>query len=145
MKPRRISNAPELNVFLFAVLLNLPWEFLQTPFFEGIAAAPHWEAVKTCTVASLADGAIALAAYAAVAVAAQSRSWVLRPRPRQVIGFVAVGLAITVAGEHLATGPLKMWAYAKGVPTILGVGLPPLLQWTLLPPLILWFVRRQLT
>jgi len=28
---------------------------------------------------------------------------------------------------------------------LLGVGLSPLLQWVVLPPIVVWFVRRQLT
>ncbi len=28
------SNWPEFNVAVFAVLLNLPWEFFQVPFFR---------------------------------------------------------------------------------------------------------------
>lgn len=33
---------PEFNVVLFGFLVNLPWEFLQVPFFRQMAAAPHW-------------------------------------------------------------------------------------------------------
>lgn len=37
--------------------------------------------------------------------------------------------------------------YAEAMPTlpVLGAGFAPLLQWTLLPPIVMWFVRRQLT
>ncbi len=60
---------------------------------------------------------------------------------------VAVGLVITIILEALATGPLERWSYTSSMPTlpVLGTGLLPLLQWILLPPLTLWFVRRQLT
>ena len=49
--------------------------------------------------------------------------------------------------ERLATGPLERWAYAERMPVIplLEVGLSPLLQWIVVPPLIVWLVRRQLT
>jgi hypothetical protein len=48
--------------------------------------------------------------------------------------------------ERLATGPLGRWAYADAMPVVpvLEVGLSPLVQWIVLPPLIVWFVRRQL-
>ncbi|WP_162899861.1 hypothetical protein [Halomonas sp. JS92-SW72] len=38
------------------------------------------------------------------------------------------------------------WQYGELMPTLplLGTGLAPLLQWLLLPPLIVWLARRQL-
>lgn len=143
----RVVDLPELNVALFAFLLNYPWEFLQVPFFEAMAAAPHWDAVRFCTRATLGDAVIALAAFWAVAAWARSRTWILEPTTKQVLGFVAAGVAITVAFEWLATEVLGRWAYGSAMPTlpILGTGLLPLLQWIVLPPIIVWFVRRQLT
>ena len=72
---------------------------------------------------------------------------ILRPSAGQIAGFVAIGVAITLVLEWLATGPLGRWAYAEAMPVLplLGVGLTPVLQWVLLPPLVAWFVRRQLT
>lgn len=140
---------PELNVFVFAVLLNFPWEFLQTPLFEDMAGAPHWQAIKRCGVATLADGAIMLAAFWIISAVSKRRTWILEPKPRQVLGFAGMGLLITVAIERLATQGLwpETWAYAEAMPVIpiIGAGLSPVLQWVLLPPLTLWFVRRQLT
>lgn len=143
---RRLVEAPAANVAAFAFLLNHPWEFLQVPLFRGMAAAPHWEAVKVCTAATLGDAAIAVVAFRAVAAAAGTR-WILRPTAGRIAGFVAVGVAITVVAERLATGPLERWGYAEAMPIVpvLGVGLAPVLQWVLLPPLVAWFVRRQLT
>jgi hypothetical protein len=53
---------------------------------------------------------------------------------------------LTVIFEALATGGLNRWEYAPLMPTLplLGTGLLPFLQWLLLPPIILWFVKRQL-
>lgn len=141
-----IVGLPEVNVAIFAFLLNYPWEFLQVPFFAGMATAPHWETVKLCTRATLGDAGIALVAYWAVALP-RSRGWILRATGGEVIAFAAVGVAITVAFEWLATEVLGRWDYADTMPTLplLGTGLAPILQWIILPPLIVWFVRRQLT
>jgi hypothetical protein len=142
-----IPNTPELNVALFAFLLNFVWEFWQVPFFQDIPEAPHWEAVKFCTLATLGDAGIALVAFWTVAAMRSSRSWIHNPTLRQVLVFVAVGLSITLAAEWLATEVLDRWSYATSMPTLplLGTGLLPLLQWILLPPLVVWFARRQLT
>jgi hypothetical protein len=52
---RHLTQLPETNLFLFGLLLNFPWEILQSPDFQGLAEAPHWEPTKACTAASLGD------------------------------------------------------------------------------------------
>ncbi len=143
---QRLADAPEANVAIFAFLLNLPWELAQVPLFAGMATARHWSAILACGAATLGDAVIALTAFWTVAVVVGTRRWMLAPTRYRVLGFVAVGVIITIVMERLATGPLGRWAYAERMPIvpIVDVGLSPLLQWIVLPPLILWFVRRQL-
>ncbi|MGH9651355.1 MAG: hypothetical protein ACRD3I_12905, partial [Terriglobales bacterium] len=76
-----------------------------------------------------------------------SRRWITAPASPQVIGFGGVGLTITMILEWLATHIEGRWAYAPGMPLVplLDIGLAPVLQWMVLPPLVVWFVRRQLT
>lgn len=150
--PRRLQAltwTPEFNVALFAFLLNLPWELWQAPLFDRMAAAPHWEAVKTCSRAAAGDAMIALVAYSAVALVMRHRDWVVVPTASKVLGFTACGLAITIAIEWLALRGLWMqdWSYSPLMPLVpgLGVGLSPLVQWLVLPQLVIWLVRRQLT
>ena len=146
-RARAIVHLPETNFFVFAVLLNFPWEFLQVPLFEGMAEAKHWEAIRICTRAALGDGVIVLIAYWSTVAVWRDRWWFKAPNPTQICAFVAVGLAITFVLEHLATRsdhPAWGWRYSELMPVALGVGLTPILQWILLPPLILWIARRQL-
>jgi hypothetical protein len=142
-----ILGFPEINVAIFSFLLNFVWEMWQIPFFSTIPSDPHWVGVAACTQATLGDTAISLFAFWCVAALARSRCWVTNPTPYQVAGFVAVGVAITITFEALATGPLARWSYAPSMPKlpVLGTGVIPLVQWILLPPLTIWFVRRQLT
>lgn len=144
---KRLVQAPETNIGLFAFLLNLPWEFAQVPLFAGMPSARHWSAILVCGAATLGDVVLALAAYWTVALTAGGRQWILGPTRGQVLRFVAVGVLATIVIERLATGPLGRWTYSDAMPVVplLGVGLSPLLQWIVLPPLIVWFVRRQLT
>ncbi|ADC72135.1 conserved hypothetical protein [Thioalkalivibrio sp. K90mix] len=145
MSPRRILAMPEFNVALFAFLLNYPWEFLQVPFFDDMPTMPHWEAVVFCTRATLGDVLIALAAFWGVAALTRNRSWILQPTLRTVLLFVAIGVVITVGLEWHATEIDDRWQYADTMPTlpILGTGLLPLIQWLILPLLLIWLVRRQ--
>ena len=138
---------PELNVAVFAFLLNLVWEFAQVPLFGGMPLTAHWPAVQVCAQAAIGDVVLALVAFWAVAAGWRSRRWVLRATYPRMVGFVAVGISITVVMEWTATHVLGRWSYAPSMSTVPGleVGASPLLQWLLLPPLVVWFVRRQLT
>jgi hypothetical protein len=151
LRPSRwlaVTWLPEFNVAVFAFLLNYPWEFSQVPLFAGVADAPHWTAIKGCAIAALGDAVIMLVAYWFVAVIARSRHWIAVPTAAHLMLFVAVGVTITVVIEQLALRGLwfKSWSYSPLMPVIpgIGVGLSPLLQWLVLPPLTAWFVRRQL-
>ena len=146
---KKLTDLPEFNFFIFAVLLNYPWEFLQVPFFQGLAEAGHWNAILTCTRATLGDGFIILIAFWAPAFIWRDRLWFMRPSFRQLAFYVAVGLIITAILEHLATRsthPVWAWRYSELMPVVpgLGIGLTPLLQWVLIPPLVIWFSRRQI-
>lgn len=146
---RGFLDQPESNIFIFAFLLNYPWEFLQAPLFKEMAEAAHWEAVKICTRATIGDAVIMLVAYSSVAAGALDRTWFREPRRLQMTAFIAIGVSITIGIEHFATRTdqwVVNWEYAPSMPTLplLGTGLTPILQWILLPPLVIWFVRRQL-
>lgn len=134
---------PWTSLALFAFLLNFTWELLQVPFYRGIGDAPHWRATLFCLRASGGDVLIAGVAYGAVAAAA-GRLWLARPTWGRVTAFLGAGLAVTAAIEWVSVYALGRWAYAEGVPVVLGVGLPPVLQWILLPPTFLWLSRRHL-
>ena len=139
---------PEVNVLLFALLLNYPWEFIQAPLFEGMAERPHWDAVKACTQAALGDAVIMLVAYWGVASLGRGRAWISGPSWLDVLLFSSIGVGITVVIEWLVLHGwwLAGWRYSAAMPVIpgLGVGLVPVLQWVVLPPLVVVLVARQL-
>ena len=142
----RVLEIPEVNLIGFAFLLNFVWELLQAPFFEPLRDLPHWEGVKLCGLATVGDAAIMLVAFWFVAAVPQSRAWILNPRRRDLAVFVVLGIVITIGLERsaLATG---RWRYSEAMPVIpiIEVGLTPILQWSVLPLLVAWLVRRQLT
>ena len=144
---KTFTELPEFNVLLFALLLNYPWEFIQAPLFEGMAERPHGAAVKACTQAALGDSVIMLVAYWGVAALGRGRAWIAAPGWREVLLFSSIGVAITVVIEWLVLtgGWLSGWTYSSLMPIIpgLGVGLVPVLQWVVLPPLVAALVARQ--
>lgn len=116
----------------------------QIPFFVAMPIEPHWVGVAACTQATFGDVAISLVEFWSVAALARSRWWIIRSSPAQVVGFVAVGVVITIMLEALATGPWERWRYTPSMPSmptlpITGTRILPLFQWILLPPLTIWF------
>ena len=139
-------KTPEFNVVVFSFLLNLVWEYWQVPFFRGMADQPHWLGVKACTQATFGDAGISLAAFWITALLARSRIWILQPNRWNIAVFLGVGIVTTIILEGMATGAFQRWNYSDAMPRlpILGTGLLPLIQWLLIPPLVVWFVRRQI-
>ncbi|GAP99469.1 hypothetical protein [Leptolyngbya sp. NIES-2104] len=143
----RWLNLPEWNIGIFSFLLNFVWEIQQMPFYQIPAEFSHSEMINNCTLATVGDIGISVAAFWAVAAIAKSRQWFHQPSRWQISGFILVGVVITLIFEALATGVLNKWQYSTLMPTLpfLGTGLLPLLQWALLPPIVIWFVKRQLS
>ncbi|MGH8751445.1 MAG: hypothetical protein ACREUV_07040 [Burkholderiales bacterium] len=142
-----LLRMPEVNVVIFSFLLSFPWEMWQVPFYQGISNMPHWQAVKLCTAATVGDVAIALLAFWAVAIWVRSRTWIFHASWRAVSGFTSVAVAAIIFLEWLSMEYFHLWKYVYWMPTlpVVDTGLNALLQWILVPPLVVWFVRRQLT
>ena len=113
-----VTRLPELNVVVFALLLNLPWEFFQGPLFEQMPGAPHWQAIKACSRATLSDAAIMLPVYWTVAAARGNRSWIGvpykggAPAIQDLIGG-QIASSFLVMGEalpHAQSGKLRLLA-----------------------------------
>ena len=148
-KQLRLTDLPEFNVFIFAFLLNYPWELMQVPLYEGMPEAAHWDAIKDCTRATLGDGIIMLVAYWGASLLVRDRSWIAWPRWTPILTMIGIGVAITVVLERLAIvsdNPSWGWRYAEAMPIVpgIGIGLTPFLQWVILPLLLVWFVKRQI-
>jgi hypothetical protein len=145
--PQRLLNLPELNIAIFSFFLNFLWEIQQMPFFQISSEFSCLNRVKNCTLATVGDIGILLTAFWFVAVVSKSRQWFRQLRWWQLSNFILVGVVITVIFEALATGVLDKWEYANIMPIVpfFSIGLLPLLQWILIPPTIIWFVKRQLS
>lgn len=141
-----ILRQPEPNVLLFGFLLNLPWELLQIPFYAGMQSLPHGEGVLLCAGAAAGDAAILLAAFWCTAMLVRSRSWIAHPSWLALACFIGAGQLATVIIEQWATQAWDRWSYAESMPTVpvIGTGLLPVLQWLLLPLLVVWLARRQM-
>jgi hypothetical protein len=128
----------------FAFLLNFVWEMWQAPFYRTMVAASHLNAVVVCSLATIGDAAITVAAFGVAAGMVRNRGWLFRPAARPVAVYLSVGLGVTILLEWLNVHVWQRFAYAPSMPTVFGVGLTPLIQWLVLPPVALWLAARHL-
>jgi hypothetical protein len=128
----------------FAVL-NLAWEAvhvrLYTLWYEADAAYIAF-AVVHCTLGDVLIGACALLLALILAREGPLAAW--RWRRIGVLSAV-LGAAYTVFSEWMNISILRSWTYGEAMPTIdvggVEIGLSPLFQWLVLPPLALHLAR----
>ncbi len=121
--------------------LNLVWETAQLPLYT------LWTEASTAyiafSVAHCTAGDIAIGAAALIMVLILGREGVLAQwRWRRIAVWTALaGAAYTVFSEWNNTAILGSWAYSELMPVLklagIDIGLSPLLQWLVLPPLAL--------
>lgn len=142
--PLTSLRTPEWVLAMYALLVNFLWEMLQTPFFADMPQMAHWPATLLCLRATTGDAGIAVAAHLAVAARWRDRGWFLAPDRPKVALLIALGVLATVLLELHAVHWAARWSYSGLMPVIplLGVGLVPIVQWIVLPPLTLFLLRR---
>ena len=128
---------------LFTFLFHFAWEILQTPLFAKMSGASHRQGTLVCLQATFGDIGIALASFAFSAWWDRTGNWFARPSMGAFIVYVVTGVLITIAFEWYAVYWAGRWAYSELMPIvpILRVGAAPLLQWIVLPPAVLHFLR----
>jgi hypothetical protein len=127
---------------LTGFVLNEIWEMAQMSAYVE-TAEPSWTStLALCTRAAVGDVGIILGIYAAGALAAGDLGWGMRGRWNIYATVAVLGLAYAALVEHAALAAGR-WSYTERMPvvSVLGAGLWPLLQMTLLPPLTFLFAR----
>ena len=130
------------TIYLVAVALNYPWELAQAVLFTG--ESHQGNVFLHCFVASLGDGVILLVLFGIGWATAGTPHWFRHPRAADYIALIVSGAALATAVEWIAVHMLQRWTYADAMPRLplLDVGLAPLLQMILLPPLIFWIAAK---
>lgn len=135
---------PETNVFVFAFLLNFVYEVWQSPFFEFYDRPTLGGKILAINHCTFGDGVIALVCYWIASALLRSRRWILAPHWRQVALFTALGLGYTFFSEIYRVRIAHLYGLTGFVIPGLEVSVLPLVQWIVLPPLIVYFTRLQL-
>ena len=91
-----------------------------------------------CFVASLGDGLLVLLIFAAGWAIWQRQDWFVQPGVPAYTVMLVAGLGIGISVEWIAVHVARRWAYNAHMPLVpgLGIGIVPILQMLVLPPLI---------
>jgi hypothetical protein len=132
----------QAGIFLVAVLLNLTWEVAQMQVYAFPRRGLLIDLVG-CLVPSLGDGLMTLAIYWSGWLVFGRPVWIMRPGFAGFALAALVGLVLAVGVEWNALYRTGAWAYGPEMPLVpvLGVGLLPVLQMLLLPPVTFLAVR----
>lgn len=123
-------------LFVIAVLVNYIWELAQSFLFVGMTTWSNiwWH----CFVASLGDGLILWIIFASGWAFLSRPDWFIDPGFKGYVVMLSSGFLIAIAIEWYAVHVLARWEYTDQMPTLPGteVGITPILQMLILPPLI---------
>lgn len=127
---------------LTGFVLNAIWEMAQMSAFVETADRSWTSTLALCTRAALGDVGIILGICAVGALAAGDPAWCLRGRWNMYAAAALLGLAQAVLVERSALA-VGRWSYTERMngASVLGAGLWPLLQLTLLTPLTIWIAQ----
>lgn len=123
-------------IFAVAVAVNYVWELAQAPLYIGMDdfRKTWW----VCLLATLGDGLLLLLIFAVGWLVLRQRDWFVRPGVRGYALMLVTELVIAVSIELVAVYVMGRWEYTTQMPIVpgLSVGLAPVAQMLVLPPLI---------
>jgi hypothetical protein len=139
----RILSAPETNLFLFAFLLNFVYEVWQSPYYTFYNSPAFADKIRALTHCTVGDGAILLVCYWVIGALVGSRFWILKSTRKLTVLFTCLGLFFTLIYESYRVNVIKVYGVPAFAVPGLGISALAVLQWVILPPLVLSLARRQ--
>lgn len=140
MAPSRVMASAGLWSAL-AFALNLAWEIAHARLYTIWAETDRLSVAWALFHCSVGDVLIALALFALAGMVLRRADW---PASRPWVGsaiFVIGAMAYTAWSEWYNVYRAGSWGYMETMPLIFGIGLSPLLQWLLLPPVLVLAYR----
>ena len=123
-------------------VLNLMWEIVHVRLYTIWAEADGMSVTWALLHCSLGDVVIALAMFAVAGIVLGRADW---PASRPWTGgaIVVIGaMTFTAWSEWFNVHRAGNWSYTASMPMIFGIGLSPLMQWLILPPVMVGAYRK---
>ena len=127
-----------LSLVLIILTLNIIWEFLHYQLYIDLSGIPS---TIHLLMASGADILIILCVFLINSYINKSLSWIYNPKAKDYLITIIICIIVAIFIELRALS-IGRWAYTSSMPTILGIGLSPLLQLALTSILGLYLFRR---
>ena len=137
----------QIYLFLLAIPLHLIWEVAQIRAYEFPETGLMTDVIG-CLLPTLGDGLMTLIIFWTGWAVFRDSRWILKPALKGYLLMFVIGIFLAIIVELNALYLTGAWRYSEQMITIsvLGVGLPPLLQMVLLPPitavLLRWIWRK---
>jgi len=125
-------------VGLIALILNIIWEFSHHSLYIDLSGIPKYSHL---IIASFADMLIILGVFAIVSLKNKNLNWIKNPGKFDYLIVVFLGLIIAVFIEMINLD-LGRWKYTATMPTLLGIGISPLVQLALTGIISLIFIKQ---
>lgn len=135
------SFLPEWSLILYGGVFNGAWEFLHSPLYTDHSRGVYhvlWTRAH-CTVG---DVMILLFSFWITSLVIRDRNWMRRERNVPAGLMVLFGVTYTIFSEWHNVYVRESWAYAEIMPELFGMGLSPIVQWLVLPPLVILVIRK---
>ncbi|MBU1198716.1 MAG: hypothetical protein KKF46_01570 [Nanoarchaeota archaeon] len=109
---------------LIILVLSLAWEFAHCSLYVDLSGIPKYPHL---IIASLTDTLIILGIFAIVSLKNKNTNWIKSPNKIDYLLVVLLGFAVSALIE-LINLSLGRWKYTGAMPTVLGIGISPLIQ-----------------
>lgn len=128
-----------LAFYLGTILVaSLLWEASHLPLYSIWRKGSTWEQAVAVTHCMVGDILIASGALVVATLSVGGRGWPAHHFVRVALLATILGIVYTVYSEWRNVHLLGSWSYSELMPIIsvagVGIGVSPLLQWCILPP-----------
>ena len=113
-----------LLVFIFSFILNFVWENLHFPLYAGNSFGFNSH-LALMLYASLVDAFFILLVFLFIGLINKKINWKLNKKNLVLFSAFLISISLLIEIRALITG---RWVYSSNMPTILGIGLSPLVQ-----------------
>lgn len=125
-----------------APILNLLWEIAQLPLYGLWSDPDPWRIAAYLMHCVFGDVLIATGFYLSTALIFRDMRWPMHRPWRGGFVMIISSLIFTAVSEWYNVYRIGAWSYAASMPLVAGIGLAPLVQWLVVPALMIVLIRR---
>lgn len=137
-----LRHSPEFLLITWGFVLNVAWEFLQSPLYTDTYIQSTSYLLICRFYCAAEDVLVLLFSHWITSALFRTRHWFVQRGALPSVLFVTWGLIFTAASEWVNTQLKHTWAYMPAMPTVFSVGLISLLQWIVVPIIVVMLLRR---